>query len=515
MHATMKTYNFISFIVIVSVLRFSCSPSTYTAKEKEIAKSSSPPAWVRSITNAGYPADQYLIGRGMAQASGNIVNDQNLADYRAFSEITNQILVSIKSDISVEQTEISTSKTSEIREATTANIAITSSIVVRGLTIVDRFYEAQERVYYSLAVLDRRIASAPFKTKIIELKNQCESSLQSFKRLRAQGNIFRSLSELKRAYECAYNFNDVLPYYRLFQPSTDPYDDDFRVLSIGEPISLASEILANFSIVKIRGDEQEGIVGKPLPLPLELKVVLRDTVETPAEGLTILFRFTSGSGNMDERAVTKSDGIASNTVEVLQKPQTGLYSIKATLDFSGLLDTSTVFSQWNNLFKLPIPSTIFYAQLKKAPALKVLLVIDEDNSSGSISVETLSRELTKAGFSPLTEKDIGKINSQRVRQLLKQNDIERMQSEFFSTFSIVMLGEFNTAFSNQYEGIQIYTVTGNVKAVSIEQNNVVAEESFTDAKGFGNNVEQAKINALQNAGQRVAESLISQILSIY
>jgi len=491
--------------IVLSVLSFSCSPSVSTTKERGEAQTISGPAWVKSVTNAGYPTSRYLVGSGMAQASGDIVRDQNLADYLAFSEIANQILASVKSDISVEQIEISTGKASEIRGATTANIAITSSIVVSGLTIVDRFYNPQDRVYYSLAVLDREAASAPFKERLTNWKNQYESSLHLFRQFRAQGKILRSLSELKQAYECAHLFNDIIPYYRLLQPISDFHSDGFQTLPANNVTSLASETLANLLIVKMRGDAQEGLVGRPLPIPLVVKIFLRDTTDIPAEGLTTLFRFTTGSGKITERVVTDRNGIASSNVEVLQRSETGLYSIKATLDFSEMIDTAAIFSDWNRIFKLTTASTIFNITLKKAPALKVLLVIDEDNSSGSISVDAISRELTKAGFSPLTEKDIGRINTQRVRRLLKQNDIERMQSEFLSTFSIVMLGEFHTAFLNKYEGIQICTVTGNVKAVAIEHNKVIAEEAVTDARGFGLNAEQAKISALQNAGERAAE----------
>jgi hypothetical protein len=515
MQNLLRRYFIFTTLIILSGFSFSCSSSVSTKKERDKVITFPEPAWVRSITNAGYPASRYLVGRGMARESGNIVKDQELADYRAFSEIANQILASIKSHISIEQTEISRDKTSEILGTTTANISITSSIVVSGLLIVDRYYSAKDHVYYSLAVLDREVASTPFRMKLMELKNQYESSLLAFKRFRKEGKIFRSLSELKRAYECAHTFNDVLPFYRLFKPVTDLYDDDLKALSINEPVSLASEVIANLSIHKIRGDEQEGIIGRPLSLPLELKVVLRDTIDIPAEGLSLLFRFSRGTGKINERAVTKNDGVASNTVEVLQRSENGLYSVKATLDFSGLMDTSSEFSNWNNLFLGIAPSTIFSIHLKKVPSIKVLLIIDEDNGVSSTSIETLSRELTKIGFNVLKEKEIGKINSLRIRRLLKQNEIERLQSEFLSKFSILVLGEFRSAYFDQYEGIQIYTVTGNIKAVSIDQNMIIAEESLTDARGFGNNPEQAKINALQNAGQRVAESLINQILSIY
>ncbi|MGC8596106.1 MAG: LPP20 family lipoprotein, partial [Candidatus Kryptoniota bacterium] len=508
--------HFINFgIIILSALSFSCSASLPTIKEEKEIRAASVPDWVRSGTDVAYPADRYLVGRGLAQASGDIVKDQDLADHRAFSQIASQIIASIKSEISVGEIEILTDKLSKMQGTTSANIAITSSIVVSGLKIVDRFYDSQERVYYSLAVLDREVAGAPFRARLIELRNQYENSLRLSRQFKNQGKILRSLTELKQAFESVHLFNDILPYYRLFQPTPDSYSDNFQTLPASDITSLASEILANLSIVKLRGDNQQGIPGRPLPIPLQVKVVLRDSVEIPAEGLTTLFRFTTGNGTIAEKAITDRDGIASSNVEVLQRSETGLYSIKAALDFSELMDTAAAFTPWNKLVALSTSSTVFSVRLKKAPPLKVLLIVDEDDGSGSISLNTLSNELTKAGLSPLTERDISGLNAQRVRKLLNQSDFERMRSEFFSMFSIIIMGEFHTALLNPVEGIQICTVTGSVKAISIDHNNVIAEEAFTNIKGFGNNAEQAKINALQNAGQRVAESLLSQILSIY
>jgi hypothetical protein len=507
---------FIVFPVVILLSTFisSCSTSLITTKEVKGTQNIPPPVWVKSLTYSGYPEDRYIVGRGMAQASGNIIKDQNLADYQAFVEIANQILISIKSDISIEQIEILKNKTSDYREVTTANIFISSSVILRGLKIVDRYYDEREKIYYSLAVLDREIASAPLRKQLNELKDQYEKNLLSSIHFLQQGKIFLSLIQLKKAYESAYNFNELLPYYQLLQPNADSYADKISMLSVTEPLSLASEIISKLSIIKTRGDGQEGIIDKPLLNPLELKVILKDTTEIPAVGLPILFHFNTGNGKLlYEKSMTNNDGLASTTVTLLQKSETEIYSIKATLDFSGLLDTSSIFANWNKLFQVSPPSTLFYIRLKKAPSLKVLLIIDEDNGISSIGVETLSKELTKAGFNPLTEKDIGKINSQRIRQLLKQNDYEKLYSEFLSAFSIIVFGEFNTAYSNQYEGLQIYTVTANIKAISLEKNKVVAHDSFTDIKGFGINVEQARINALQNAGKKIAESLINQILS--
>jgi hypothetical protein len=152
---------FIVFPVVILLSTFisSCSTSLIATKEVKGTQNIPPPAWVKSLTYSGYPEDRYIVGRGMAQASGNIVKDQNLADYQAFVEIANQILISIKSDISIEQIEILKDKTSDHREVTTANIFISSSVILRGLKIVDRYYDEREKIYYSLAVLDREIAS--------------------------------------------------------------------------------------------------------------------------------------------------------------------------------------------------------------------------------------------------------------------------------------------------------------------------------------------------------------------
>ncbi len=509
----MKTLHMFQIFVIFifSIFSFNCSPSSKTSK-KELSQDIISLSYIKSKYQSKYPESLYLLGVGIVESSGNPVKDQKLADYYAFSEIANQIMVNIKTDIRIQDIEILTDKSSEFQEFTTANIAVTSSVVISGLKIVDRFYDTKSKIYYSVAVLDRELALAPLKARLNELKMQYESYLRNYKNLYNKGRIMQALNDLKSAYSSAIAFNDLFHYYQVFRPIFNPYDDEFQLISIGDLISMASDLLSKISIVKIKGDNQEGVIGKPLHVPLEIKVILKDTTNIPAEGVPVRFSFIRGKGKIRQRVVTNDEGLASAIVESLERSETENFSIEAVLDFSSLLDTAGALPQWNNLFSSYQKSTIFTVRLKEFPGLKVLLIIDEEDKNNPVATQTLASELKRVGLNPITENDIGEINSLRVRRLLSQNDFERLQSEFISNFSIVIFGKYKVTYTSEYSGIYIANVVGSVKAISVEKSNLIAEESFTELRGFGNNIEQAKINALKTAGVRTAESIISQLI---
>jgi hypothetical protein len=64
------------------------------------------------------------------------------------------------------------------------------------------------------------------------------------------------------------------------------------------------------SIEKVAGDEQNGAVGAPLPMPLSVRVL--SDIGTPYSGVEVPFSVTSGGGSvLDSTVHTNGDGIAS------------------------------------------------------------------------------------------------------------------------------------------------------------------------------------------------------------
>ncbi len=504
-----------SYLIFValfySIENFHCT-SSMKNYENETSTSMLSFSYIKSNYLLKYPENQYILGIGIVESSGHQVRDQRLADYYAFSEIANQIIVNIQSNVTIQNIEILNDINSEFQEITAANIVVTSSVMISGLKIVDRLYDTKNKIYYSVAVLDRKIALAHLKEKLNNLKLQYESNLISYKNLYNKGRILQALNDLKSAYHSAMTFNELFQFYQIFHPIFNSHNDEFILLSTGEIFSMVYDLLSKLTLIKIKGDNQEGMIGKPLPLPLEMKVILKDTLDLPVVGIPVHFTFSRGKGKILQKAVTNDEGIASTFIEALERSANEFYTIEALLDFSSLLDTTNSLPRWNDLFNSYQKSENFTIRLKKLSNLKVLLITDGEDKNYPITIQTLARELKKAGLNPITENDIDKIYSSRVKQLINQNDLKNLHHEFTSDFSLIIFCSYNIAYTSEYSGIYIANVVGSVKAISIDKSELIAEESFTELKGFGNNYEQAKINALKSAGVKIAESIISQIL---
>lgn len=63
----------------------------------------------------------------------------------------------------------------------------------------------------------------------------------------------------------------------------------------------------------------------------------------------------------------------------------------------------------------------------------------------------------------------------------------------------------------QYSGMYISVATVRLRAFDLEQGEIVAEETITDVKGFGNDQAQARRNALREAGQKIPATFISKV----
>lgn len=506
---TKKCYVLV-FILVLGLVTFNCASNTSTIKKS--SKSGILPLWIHSRESTTYPKSRFMIGMGMASDSGDPVRDYKQSDFSAFSDILNQIKASVSSTVSTNRVELLSNQTSEYLNKTTANIVVASSVTVSGLTIVQRYYDKDNKLYYSLAVLDRRAASNQFKNRLLGNKNEYDRNITKAEEFYKQGRIADALLALRQAFNSARLYNADYPYYQIIKGSEYVSIEDLpNYLSAGDATSKASDILAGLKLVKVTGDNQAGLIGRPLAIPLTVKVIIKNETETPASGLAIGFQFVNGTGEMESSARTDDNGEAKININKLGKSDTRTYSVSAMPDFNEFIDPADIYKQWDTIFDTNSSKVLFQITLKKASIpWKILLLVDEP--AGFTAIDTLSTELTQVGFSPLTEKDIGIIKGRRIEKLIGQNKFNLLKQEFMHEYDVIVTGRINAEFLSNYAGINVFTASGGIKAISLKTGKVIAEESVSDVKGFGITNDQAKNDVIQKAMEKMTDSLVSQLL---
>jgi len=503
----MRNKNLIYLLGLFLFFITQCGGNSVVVKE-----TNQEPDWIHSKGYNLYPSSEYLVGVGMASDTGDPVKNMGSADRSAFSEIANQLIAHVSSSVSSQIIDIRRNESTQYSNKTTADVHITSSMVVSGLEIVKRYHDKENKIYYSLAVLNRHTASNQFRSVLLTNKSEYDKSLNNARSFLNEGHIVDAISALKQAYSSAILYNENYPYYQIIRGSEYTSIEGLpNNLSTGDVISRVSDILSRLKLIKIAGDEQAGLIGRPLAIPLTVMAFITGETETPVSGLVIGFKFVNGTGEIESSAVTDSNGKAGITVNKLGKSDTRTYSLSAAPDFSEFIDFKDGYKQWDTIFDNNSSRVLFEIGLKKASIpWKILLLVDEP--SGGTGINMLSTELTQVGFSPLTERDIGIMKSQRVGKLISQNKLDLLRQEFIHKFDVIITGKINAEPFSKYAGIEIFTASGAIKALSLKTGKVIAEESVSDVKGFGITDDQAKNDVIQKAMQKMTDSLISQLL---
>jgi len=448
------------------------------------------------------------VGTGVVQSSGNAAADRAAADYRAFAEIANQILTLIHSDLSLQQIEIVADQSNSLSGALKASVRLSSSLELSGLTIVERFYDPEQRLLYSLAVLDLEAATAPLKAKLSELNRSYESSFESAHHLCRGGAIAFCFAELTRAYESARSVQEIVPYYRLLRARVPGGLTERDEPSVDALVEFAARTLAGLRLERVDGDGQQGLVGQPLRNPLRVRVFAADGDRVPARGLSVRFEFQEGRGDVTETSVTDSAGIAEGSVHRLERTPTGSYLIAASLDLGPALENLP--ADWKSLIvRPPVQTVVFRVTLRRAPAAFKVLVFMEQREMA----ELVSAELVRAGFTSVSDADVDRALSARVRRVLSANQYEQLARAVGGSADLVAFGTVDASPVGEYQGVRVFEARGWVKVVRISDGLSLAEDVVRDVRGFGADDEQARQNALRAGAQQLAESVVAQLLT--
>jgi len=163
------------------------------------------PDWVADGKSAEYPSDRFLTGLGSCQrVEGKDYESMRMAEERARDSLARSIRVRVTSEYRTEARLITDLRQEEPRvdEASSAivdRITSRADLVLDGVAIADRWYDAGERAYWALAVLDRRAAGENILDRILQARREAARDAALAERFRSEGRLLPALAHYNRA----------------------------------------------------------------------------------------------------------------------------------------------------------------------------------------------------------------------------------------------------------------------------------------------------------------------------
>lgn len=338
------------------------------------------PDWIETGKDPKFPEIGYMTGVGLAQSTGNEAKDRESVDANAFSQITQQIKVKVKS----EKVHIATEKIEEGKvsggtdvEETTSVTEVYSIVTLQGLSIADRYYDKKTKVYYSFAVLDRRTAAGALEREINQLIDTYENSREQIEKL---GNkYFQILKEYGKALESTILVNDREEILNVVRGRSSMFSTiEKPSMSESEITGKIQEILSNLKIEKFSGDNQEVRIDEPAKNPLAVHVFFSDNGERiPMQGIPLKFIFMKGSGELNKSVFTDINGKAQSNVYEIYPTGEEKNLIEANIDYFSFLDDKMAsFDIWKALIEGVQTKAIFLLKVaSKTLEEKITLIV--------------------------------------------------------------------------------------------------------------------------------------------
>jgi len=412
-----------------------------------IAQATPQPEWTRK-----QPFSRtHYIGIGMADKTP-LQNHQQVARSNALNSIAEDIAISITS----KQIDIVQEENGITDEFIRSEIQTTTLLDLEGYRLIDTWEDAEQYwVYYSLSIA---VFDSLRQKRIAEAGNRSLSLLK-------QGDTFTKTIPYA-------NYTGALSaYLRALEPLKPYVSEPFQVELLGETVFLENEIMSRLNDllhrIKLRASDDllVGNVGGPIEKGLQVIA----EIETPSglmrlPHLPLDFHFLQGAGEMDNKAITDSDGVGVSRIHRIIDTNR-LQIVIAQVDLSALTGSDIIADGMNQKAEMLAPPDVrFTVAVSGQP---VFVDSDERNLDDKLELAILSSaiesELTSNGFDFVPNPNLADITLYIEANTRRGSTIGKMGVAYLDlTISVV----------NRVSGNCIFTRSlDNVKGIDLEYEN--------------------------------------------
>jgi hypothetical protein len=186
-------------------------------QEANPMKAGALPDWVLRHPSQ-YPSDLYLVGVGSAPTSNGLSNALEAASASARAELIQAIEVHISHSQQLSRQSRSLEKSTNGRvqlayNSERSNVASLTNTatdqMARGIEIKETFYNANDQVFYALAVLEKETAAQRLRRQMDQLSDAIDGSIELARRYESKKDLLMSIRYYRRAYRQILQFETV------------------------------------------------------------------------------------------------------------------------------------------------------------------------------------------------------------------------------------------------------------------------------------------------------------------
>lgn len=418
-------------------------------------------------------------------------------------------------------------KRTEIETQLLDQVKFKGAAAVRAAKLQEMYYEkwqstAKDKVQFSYDVYvlirypieELEKEKAAQRKKAIELTKGALVLSQNAERDLAQGRVRESISQYAKALDFLSRVNILV------EISPEVNNETLKAEIRGNLEGIISKIKTEG-----KGSGQEAIVKGPLQEPLTLKVSYEEKEKSlPVRGLPVSFEFVEGEGSLKTLARTDNNGVANCRVwrvDSSLKPNV----VEGGIDVRKLLGKEKDEEIDETLLKLASLKERYTFNSYLPREKKVFFVkVIEKNLGEKVTPSLVQGEIEKW----LIDDDYqlqkkGEIADGQAREIFKGNKtlIQNLGREL--GFDVLVIGQARTEFvgstipmqGKEMEFAPCCRASVFIQIIEVQSGRIIASVSEGRMKEFGRTKEEAGEKALKKAGEKISQSLLNQLDSLF
>ena len=319
----------ISFYIFTA-LHFICFVSTSTGaatpfqnnQQSETKLLVKPPDWVLGKNHPNFSQDRYLIGVGFSESNSVSANQS------ARSNLAKSLKVKIQSTMM----DISTNTETHVE----LKIQTEVDMVLEGVEIKDGWVDQQKGIYYSLAVVERTLASSLIRNRIKQIKSDIDRYFRDGIQAENKVEVISALSNYLSGYEKASSLPPLYSALQIISSSSETSKN--QIISSGDFESRINSIVSGLTLSVVSGDNQIVKTRNGIAKPLIGKVyILNKDNEIPVSNMPVVFSYEVGQGELEKEKNSSSGGTVQTTIHKILTYKEANHVVSVKLNYSRIL----------------------------------------------------------------------------------------------------------------------------------------------------------------------------------